>query len=112
MDRFVRSLPDGYDTVIDEEGSNVSAGEKQLITIARAFLAEPSLLILDEATSALDAESEARIHAAVQSLRGEMTVLIISHRAAMLQGLDEIYTMDGGRLLAPTRPSVPPLPTG
>ena len=69
VDRFVRSLPDGYDTVIDDEGSNVSAGEKQLITIARAFLADPSILILDEATSSVDTRTEVLIQQAMAALR-------------------------------------------
>src|SRR5262249_9228632 len=69
VDRFVRTLPDGYDTVIDEEGSNVSAGEKQLITIARAFLAQPTVLILDEATSSVDTRTEVLIQRAMSSLR-------------------------------------------
>ena len=69
VDRFVHSLPDGYDTVIDEEGSNVSAGEKQLITIARAFLADPALLILDEATSSVDTRTEVLVQRAMAALR-------------------------------------------
>ena len=69
VDRFVRSLPDGYDTVIDDEGGTVSAGEKQLITIARAFLADPSLLILDEATSSVDTRTEVLVQRAMAALR-------------------------------------------
>ncbi len=79
---FVRTLPDGYDTVIDEEGSNVSAGEKQLITIARAFLAEPSILILDEATSSVDTRTEVLIQRAMNSLRSGPDQL--RHRAPAL----------------------------
>ena len=69
VDRFVHSLPDGYDTVIDEEGSNISAGEKQLVTIARAFLADPALLILDEATSSVDTRTEVLVQHAMAALR-------------------------------------------
>ncbi|HEY0696575.1 MAG TPA: ABC transporter ATP-binding protein, partial [Micromonospora sp.] len=79
VDRFVRSLPDGYDTVIDEEGSNVSAGEKQLITLARAFLAEPSLLILDEATSSVDTRTEVLLQRAMAALRSDRTSFVIAH---------------------------------
>src|SRR5258708_13053195 len=80
VDRFVRTLPDGYDTVIDEEGSNVSAGEKQLITIARAFLAEPAVLILDEATSSIDTRTEVLIQRGMRTLRQGRTRFLIPHR--------------------------------
>src|SRR6185437_15502543 len=73
VDRFVRTLPDGYDTVIDEEGGNISAGEKQLLTIARAFLANPSLLILDEATSSVDTRTEVLVQHAMAALRTDRT---------------------------------------
>ena len=79
VDRFVHSLPDGYDTVIDEEGSNVSAGEKQLITIARAFIAKPSILILDEATSSVDTRTELLVQQATAVLRSDRTSF--RHRA-------------------------------
>ena len=69
VDRFVHSLPDGYDTVIDDEGDNISAGEKQLITIARAFLSDPAILILDEATSSVDTRTEVLIQEAMAALR-------------------------------------------
>ena len=71
VDRFVHSLPDGYDTVIDDEGSSVSAGEKQLLTIARAFLADPTILILDEATSSVDTRTEVLIQQAMAALRSQ-----------------------------------------
>ncbi|MDO5681448.1 MAG: ABC transporter ATP-binding protein, partial [Propionibacteriaceae bacterium] len=80
VDRFVHALPDGYDTVIDEESSNVSAGEKQLITIARAFLSDPALLILDEATSSVDTRTEALVQHAMSALRKDRTSFVIAHR--------------------------------
>ena len=80
VDRFVHSLPDGYDTVIDDEASNISAGERQLITIARAFLAAPSLLILDEATSSVDTRTEVLVQKAMSALRSDRTSFIIAHR--------------------------------
>src|SRR5205814_2589604 len=79
VDRFCRTLPDGYDTVIDEEGSNVSAGEKQLITIARAFLAQPAILVLDEATSSVDTRTEVLIQLAMHRLRHGRISLVIAH---------------------------------
>ena len=78
VDRFVRALPDGYNTVIDEEGNNVSAGEKQLITIARAFVANPSLLILDEATSSVDTRTEVLVQKAMAALRTDRTSFVIA----------------------------------
>ena len=80
VDRFVHSLPDGYDTVINDEGDNISAGEKQLITIARAFLADPSILILDEATSSVDTRTEVLIQEAMNALRADRTSFVIAHR--------------------------------
>src|SRR6185312_5820869 len=90
VDRFVRSLPDGYDTVIDEEGSNVSAGEKQLLTIARAFLASPSLLILDEATSSVDTRTESLVQHAMAILRSSRTSFVIAHRLSTIRDADLI----------------------
>src|SRR4029078_4747742 len=80
VDRFVRSLPDGYDTVIDEEGAGVSAGEKQLIKIARGVLPAPSLLILDEATSSVDTRTEVLVQRAMAALRSDRTSFVIAHR--------------------------------
>ena len=80
VDRFVRSLPDGYDTVLDDEASNLSAGEKQLITIARAFLAQPTVLILDEATSSVDTRTELLLQHAMNALRKDRTSFVIAHR--------------------------------
>ncbi|WP_435820540.1 ABC transporter ATP-binding protein [Micromonospora purpureochromogenes] len=99
VDRFVRSLPDGYDTVIDEEGSNVSAGEKQLITIARAFLAEPSLLILDEATSSVDTRTEVLLQRAMAALRSDRTSFVIAHRLSTIRDADLILMMGHGRIV-------------
>ena len=99
VDRFVRSLPDGYDTVIDEEGSNVSAGERQLITIARAFLAEPSLLILDEATSSVDTRTEVLLQRAMAALRSERTSFVIAHRLSTIRDADLILMMENGRIV-------------
>ena len=99
VDRFVRTLPDGYDTVIDEEGSNVSAGEKQLITIARAFLAEPAVLILDEATSSVDTRTEVLIQQGMRSLRQGRTSFVIAHRLSTIRDADLILVMEAGQIL-------------
>ncbi len=99
VDRFVHSLPDGYDTVIDEEGSNVSAGEKQLITIARAFLANPSLLILDEATSSVDTRTEVLVQRAMAALRSDRTSFVIAHRLSTIRDADLILVMEAGRIV-------------
>jgi len=99
VDRFVHSLPDGYDTVIDEEGSNVSAGEKQLITIARAFLADPALLILDEATSSVDTRTEVLVQHAMAALRTGRTSFVIAHRLSTIRDADLILVMEEGRIV-------------
>ena len=99
VDRFVHSLPDGYDTVINDEGDNVSAGEKQLITIGRAFLADPSILILDEATSSVDTRTEVLIQEAMKALRSQRTSFVIAHRLSTIRGADVILVMDGGRIV-------------
>ncbi|MDQ6657497.1 MAG: ABC transporter ATP-binding protein/permease [Actinomycetota bacterium] len=99
VDRFVRSLPDGYDTVIDSEGSNVSAGEKQLITIARAFLADPSLLILDEATSSVDTRTELLVQKAMAALRSDRTSFVIAHRLSTIRDADLILVMEHGSIV-------------
>lgn len=99
VDRFVRALPDGYDTVIDEEGNNVSAGEKQLITIARAFLASPSLLILDEATSSVDTRTELLVQHAMAALRTDRTSFVIAHRLSTIRDADIILVMEDGRIV-------------
>jgi ATP-binding cassette subfamily B protein len=99
VDRFVRTLPDGYETVIDEEGGNVSAGEKQLITIARAFLAEPIILILDEATSSVDTRTEVLIQRAMSTLRTGRTSFVIAHRLSTIRDADVILVMESGQIV-------------
>jgi ATP-binding cassette subfamily B protein len=99
VDRFVKSLPLGYNTVIDEEGSNVSAGEKQLLTIARAFLADPSLLILDEATSSVDTRTELLVQHAMAALRSDRTSFVIAHRLSTIRDADLILVMESGRIV-------------
>jgi ATP-binding cassette subfamily B protein len=99
VDRFVHSLPDGYDTVINDDGDNISAGEKQLVTIARAFLADPSILILDEATSSVDTRTEVLIQEAMNALRSQRTSFVIAHRLSTIRGADMILVMDGGRIV-------------
>ena len=99
VDRFVKSLPLGYDTVIDDEGSNVSAGEKQLLTIARAFLADPSLLILDEATSSVDTRTEVLVQHAMAALRTDRTSFVIAHRLSTIRDADLILVMESGRIV-------------
>jgi ATP-binding cassette subfamily B protein len=99
VDRFVKSLPLGYDTVIDDEGSNVSAGEKQLLTIARAFLADPSLLILDEATSSVDTRTEVLVQRAMAALRSDRTSFVIAHRLSTIRDADLILVMESGRIV-------------
>jgi ATP-binding cassette subfamily B protein len=99
VDRFVRTLPDGYDTVIGDDGSDVSAGERQLITIARAFLAEPAILILDEATSSVDTRTEVLIQRAMGSLRQGRTSFVIAHRLSTIRDADLILVMESGRIV-------------
>ncbi|MEO6081631.1 MAG: ABC transporter ATP-binding protein, partial [Umezawaea sp.] len=99
VDRFVRTLPEGYDTVIDEEGTNVSAGEKQLLTIARAFLASPSLLILDEATSSVDTRTESLVQHAMAALRSSRTSFVIAHRLSTIRDADVILVMEDGHIV-------------
>ncbi len=99
VDRFVRSLPDGYDTLINEEGDNISAGEKQLMTIARAFLADPSILILDEATSSVDTRTEVLIQEAMNALRTNRTSFVIAHRLSTIRGADVILVMEDGKIV-------------
>ena len=99
VDRFVRSLPAGYDTVLDDEASNVSVGEKQLITIARAFLSDPSLLILDEATSSVDTRTEVLVQRAMAALRADRTSFVIAHRLSTVRDADLILVMEAGRIV-------------
>jgi ATP-binding cassette subfamily B multidrug efflux pump len=99
VDRFVRALPAGYDTVIDEESSNLSAGEKQLITIARAFLADPALLILDEATSSVDTRTEVLVQQAMAALRADRTSFVIAHRLSTIRNANIILVMENGQIV-------------
>lgn len=98
LDRLVRTLPDGYDTLISEHATQISAGEKQLITIARAFLADAPVLVLDEATSSLDARTEALVQEAMRELRAGRTSLVVAHRLATVRDADAILVMADGRI--------------
>jgi ATP-binding cassette subfamily B protein len=99
VDRFAHSLPDGYDTVLEDEGGNISAGEKQLITIARAFLARPSVLILDEATSSVDTRTELLVQRAMSALRKDRTSFVIAHRLSTIRDADLILVMENGAIV-------------
>ncbi|HRW19917.1 MAG TPA: ABC transporter ATP-binding protein [Dermatophilaceae bacterium] len=99
VDRFVHSLPDGYDTVLDAEASNISAGERQLITIARAYLTDPALLILDEATSSVDTRTELLVQQAMRALRSDRTSFVIAHRLSTIRDADVILVMERGRIV-------------
>ncbi|WP_449385304.1 ABC transporter ATP-binding protein [Cellulomonas soli] len=99
VDRFVRTLPEGYDTRIDDEGAAVSAGEKQLLTIARAFLADPSILILDEATSSVDTRTEVLVQQAMAALRTGRTSFVIAHRLSTIRDADTILVMEKGAIV-------------
>ena len=99
VDRFVHSLPHGYDTVVDDEGGSVSAGEKQLLTIARAFLANPTILILDEATSSVDTRTEVLIQRAMAALRSNRTSFVIAHRLSTIRDADTILVMEDGQIM-------------
>ena len=99
VDRFVHSLPEGYDTVLDDEGGTVSAGEKQLLTIARAFLANPTILILDEATSSVDTRTEVLIQQAMAALRSNRTSFVIAHRLSTIRDADTILVMEHGQIV-------------
>ncbi|MFI8851851.1 ABC transporter ATP-binding protein [Streptomyces sp. NPDC053499] len=98
-DRFIRTLPDGYDTVLDAEGDSVSAGEKQLITIARAFLSDPVILVLDEATSSVDTRTEVLIQRAMERLASERTSFVIAHRLSTIRDADVILVMENGSIV-------------
>ena len=99
VDHFVRTLPDGYETVLSEGGSNISAGERQLLTIARAFLADPSILILDEATSSVDTRTEVLIQQAMAELRSGRTAFVIAHRLSTIRNADTIIVLEHGRIV-------------
>ena len=95
----MHSLPDGYDTLIDEEGSNLSAGERQLVTIARAFLTDPALLILDEATTSVDTRTELLLQHAMAALRTDRTSFVIAHRLTTIRDADLILVMEDGAIV-------------
>ncbi len=99
VDRFVHSLPEGYETIVDDEGGQISVGEKQLITIARALLADPPIMILDEATSSVDTRTEHLLQQAMQALRGDRTSFVIAHRLSTITGADVILVMEHGRIV-------------
>jgi ATP-binding cassette subfamily B protein len=99
VDRFVHALPEGYDTVVDDEGGSLSAGQKQLLTIARAFLADPTILILDEATSSVDTRTEVLIQEAMAALRSNRTSFVIAHRLSTIRDADTILVMENGRIV-------------
>jgi ATP-binding cassette subfamily B multidrug efflux pump len=99
VDHFVRTLPAGYDTVIDDDATNLSAGEKQLLTIARAFLADPQVLILDEATSSVDTRTEVLVQKAMSRLMKGRTSFVIAHRLSTIRDADTILVMDHGRIV-------------
>ncbi len=99
VDHFVRTLPDGYDTLLDDEGSGISAGERQLITIARAFLAKPTILILDEATSSVDTRTELLISQAMARLSSDRTSFVIAHRLSTIRSANLIVVMEDGHIV-------------
>lgn len=99
VDRFVHSLPDGYDTVLDDDATNISAGERQLITIARAFVARPQVLILDEATSSVDTRTELLVQRAMADLRKDRTAFVIAHRLSTIRDADLILVMEHGSIV-------------
>jgi ATP-binding cassette subfamily B protein len=99
VDRFVHALPHGYESVVDDEGGSISAGEKQLVTIARAFLSDPAILILDEATSSVDTRTEVMIQKAMAALRSNRTSFVIAHRLSTIRDADIILVMEHGRIV-------------
>jgi ATP-binding cassette subfamily B protein len=99
VDDFVRALPDGFDSLVVADGDNLSAGEKQLITIARAFLADPRVLILDEATSSVDTRTEVRTQRAMRALRANRTSFVIAHRLSTIRDADLILVMTEGTII-------------
>lgn len=98
-DDFIRALPDGYNTVLNESASNISQGQRQLLTIARAFLANPEILILDEATSSVDTRTEEQIQSAMERLQKNRTSFVVAHRLSTIQGADQIIVMNHGHII-------------
>jgi ABC-type multidrug transport system, ATPase and permease components len=99
VDEFVRRLPDGYDTVLNEDASNISQGQRQLVTIARAFVADPEILILDEATSSVDTRTEVQIQHAMGLLLKDRTSFVVAHRLSTIQNADNIIVMNHGSIV-------------
>ncbi|MFY0409268.1 ABC transporter ATP-binding protein [Solicola sp. PLA-1-18] len=99
VDHLVRTLPLGYDTVVDEEGGELSAGQRQLLTIARAFLADPAVLVLDEATSSVDTRTEALVQEAMGRLRRDRTSFVVAHRLSTIRDADVIVVMEDGHIV-------------
>jgi ATP-binding cassette subfamily B protein len=98
-DGFIEALPDGYDTDVANRGSRLSAGQRQLIAFARAFLADPEVLILDEATSSLDIPSERMVQRALQTVLADRTALVIAHRLSTVQIADRVLVLEDGRIV-------------
>ena len=98
-DRFIDALPEGYDTDVAKRGGRLSAGQRQLIAFARAFLADPAVLILDEATSSLDVPSERMVQRALQTVLADRTALVIAHRLSTVQIADRVLVLDRGRIV-------------
>ena len=99
MDQFIATLPNGYETILNEEATNISQGQKQLITIARAILSSPTILILDEATSSVDTRTEVYIQRAMEELMKNRTSFVIAHRLSTIKGADLILVMDNGDII-------------
>ena len=98
-DDFVSRLPQGLDTLIGDRGVRLSGGERQRLVLARAILRKPAILVLDEATSALDTENEAKIQAAIERLKGTMTIIVIAHRLSTIRNADQVLVMDQGEII-------------
>ena len=103
-DAFIEALPDGYDTDVNKRGGRVSAGQRQLVSFARAFLANPAVLILDEATASLDMPSERQIQDALQTLLADRTAIIIAHRLSTVAIADRVLVMEHGRIIEDDAP--------
>ena len=101
---FIEALPDGFDTIVGEQGNLLSAGQRQRIALARALARKPKVLLLDEATSALDNESEQRIQEAIEGLKGEMTILVIAHRISTVLNADRLFVVSDGRIIEQGKP--------
>jgi subfamily B ATP-binding cassette protein MsbA len=96
---FIMAQPQGYETVVGDRGTLLSGGQRQRIAIARAILADPSILLLDEAASALDAESERLVQEAIEKLMGGRTILVVAHRLSTIRKADRVYVLEGGKIV-------------